>query len=57
MASEETRRGRNQDWNKAAVGVQTRLGKGRGILVSPHRIVVIRDGQFVRAVRGRSNSP
>jgi hypothetical protein len=55
MASEGTRQGANHDRKKEAVNKQARLGKSCGMLVSPYRIVVIRDGQFVKAALNRSN--
>jgi hypothetical protein len=56
MASEGTRQGANHDRKKGAVDEQARLGKG-GIQVSPDRMVIIRDGQFVKPARRRSNAP
>jgi hypothetical protein len=59
MANEGTRQGTTQDWAQrgAVADKQGRLGKVTGVQVSPYRIVIIRDGQFVKAARGRSNTP
>ena len=57
MASEETRQTTNRDVDRSATGKQSRLPQGTGIVVSPHRIVIIRDGQFVKTARRRSNAP
>jgi hypothetical protein len=56
MASEGTRQGTNRDGEREAPDKQARLPKGCGILVSPYRIVIIRDGQFVKAARRQSKA-
>ena len=56
MASEETRQTTNRDVARSATGKQARLPQGAGIVVSPYRIVIIRDGRFVKAARRRSNA-
>jgi hypothetical protein len=53
MASEGTRQGTHRAADKGAADQQPRLRKCNGMSVSSYRIVLIRDGQFVKAARRR----
>jgi hypothetical protein len=56
MASEGNRQGTNHGGPRGDADKRAKLLKEGGILISPYRIVVIRNGQFVNAPPGRSKA-